>query len=212
MSARVPWRWLRRRNFLDGYCGEVLPGGEFRWFNSLSWIHRCIVSLVEIGANSAPDRTAHIPVSGSDSIRRYRIWSSCSASLQVLMDRNRLWNIHGFLQMIQGFISLIVLRFSNRTPYFRATLSAASPLDWFWIQSQLRWTYRSSKMAYLLRLTGYWSKMASFVRIGVDWFGDLSRKSSPTYWCSDSSQPFYPIQLTFCLRQSPHHDQHFSLS
>ena len=58
----------------------------------------------------------------------------CSASLQVLIDRNWLWNIHGFLQMIQGFISLIDLRFSNCTPYFRATLSAAS-LDWFWIQS-----------------------------------------------------------------------------
>ena len=168
MSARVLWRWLRRRNFLDGYCGEVLPGGEFRWFNSLSfrYLDQIRLDVIESGV--------------------------------LVQHLCRCWWI-------------VISSGTSKVFSIRVTWSAA-PHDWFWLQSQLRWTYRSSKMTYLLGLTGYWSKMASFVRFGVDWFGDLSRKSSPTYCCSDSSQPFYPIQLTFCLRQSPHHDQHFSLS
>ena len=71
----------------------------------------------------------------SDSISlRHRIWVLHSASLRYWLVVTWFWSIHGFLLMIQSFISLLVWDSATALPYFSATLSAAS-LDWFWIQS-----------------------------------------------------------------------------
>ena len=122
----------------------------------------------------------------SDSISlRHRIWVFNSASLRIWIGRILNLEYPRFPPDDSELHLFVGLRFSNCAPmYFSAPLSATS-LDWFWIQSSAP-----------LRLVDP-PKMVSFVRIGVDWFRDLSRKSSPTFWCSDSSQPYliYPAHV-----------------
>ena len=127
----------------------------------------------------------------SDSISlRHRIWVFHSASLQVLIGRNLALEHPRLPPDDSGLHLFVGLRFSNCAPILQRYI--VSNFSWLILDTvfssvETRWS----------------TKMASFVRIGVDWFRDLSRKSSPTFCCSDSSQLYLPYPAHVLLASEP---------